>query len=266
MQATSQARLDQARRRWSEIDGEIRVFISGDQPVTSFATDECGWTTVAVAADMDPPPLTLGVLFGELMHNLRSTLDNLVFDLAGQPKGNKRGQTSFPIADSEDDYLVARREGEASMRERCLEGVPDPMKDAIDALQPFNPLDDFLLASWGTERDRHPLQLLRVLSNADKHRIIHPAAALAEPPSMLPSGGMPPGEIEVELPDVGKPIAKGLVVARYRHSDPAGRGQPVLIRPSVRIRFGAPGTDMGDALCLISVIDRIVSRFEFVAD
>ncbi len=36
-------------------------------------------------------------MIGDILHNLRSTLDNLVFNLAGQPTGTRRENIQFPI-------------------------------------------------------------------------------------------------------------------------------------------------------------------------
>lgn len=262
MTRTSQARLDQARRRYSALDGEIRVYLGRERAKVVSDLEDDRWNVIRFASDVVPPPLTLGVILGEVVHNLRAVLDNLVFDLAGQPTSNSRGQTAFPIAESSNDYLNPRRDGEPSMRERMLEGVPDGAREIIDAFQPFEPLDDHLRAAWG-ESQEHPLRMLRVLSNADKHRIAHPAALLGATPEItIPDP--PPGEFEITFTEAGGPISDGVEIARFRHSDPSVGKVASIINTRVVVVFGANGVGLGDLDRLIRVVDWVVSRFEIV--
>lgn len=269
MTRTSQARLAQARRRYAALDGEIRVYLGSHRAPVISEVEEDRWNVVRFTDGVEPPPLTLGVILGEVVHNLRAALDNLVFELAGLPAGNRRGQTAWPIAENSDDYLIPPREGEASMRERMLEGVPEGARQMIDALQPFEPLDDVLAASWGGPNDvgeKHPLRMLRVLSNADKHRIAHPAALLGAAPEITFPPGLPPGQMEIAWAREGEPIKEGVELVRFRHSDPAVIKVHSILTTRVVIVFGASGVGVGDLDGLIKVVDGVVSRFHVVGE
>jgi hypothetical protein len=86
---------------------------------------------------------------GEAVHNLRSALDHLVFAASKRPNN----RTQFPI-------YVDRCEFEV-LSKRQIPRIPPAMRAVIEEAQPF---DDPYGHGW------HPLEALRVLSNADKHR------------------------------------------------------------------------------------------------
>jgi len=110
--------------------------------------------------------LLWGVMFGDALHNLRSALDHLVWELVRLNTG-KDGSTAnqFPICDTGAAYWSSGRKGEPSTRERCLRGVSDAHKALIDESQPYR---------TPTPPGATPgLSVFRELSNHDKHRLVH---------------------------------------------------------------------------------------------
>jgi hypothetical protein len=103
---------------------------------------------------------------GDALHNLRSALDHLIFQLVVLNTGKKAGGgTMFPIASSGASYWSIAKDGRKSLRDRALKGVADEHRALIDALQPY--------------RTREPgkgnfLLTLQALSNQDKHRLLNP--------------------------------------------------------------------------------------------
>lgn len=123
-------------------------------------------------------PLLWGVMLGDAIHNLRSALDHLVWQLVMLNGKKPSGANQFPICDTGATYWsTGCKDGKKtrSTREWRLEGVSDAHKTLIDELQPY--------------RTRIPpgaigaLSALRDFSNHDKHRLIHVTAIGVDFPS-----------------------------------------------------------------------------------
>ncbi|MGO8905512.1 MAG: hypothetical protein ACLQMH_07815 [Solirubrobacteraceae bacterium] len=112
----------------------------------------------------DPePPLHLGVIVGDILHNLRCVLDHLVWQLV-ELNGRKPGEhNQFPIFDTPKAYK--EKAG------RYLRGVASEHKTLIETFQPYH-LDG--------DPAYHNLAVLRDLSNIDKHRFVHPVVIVGE--------------------------------------------------------------------------------------
>ena len=109
-----------------------------------------------------------GVILGEIVHNWRSSLDHLLWQLVLLDTG-KDGTTEhqFPIASSGGQYWSKTKDGEKlrdSLRERRLKGLTATHKTEIDRLQPYRTNEPGKLES---------LEALREMSNHDKHRLLH---------------------------------------------------------------------------------------------
>lgn len=113
------------------------------------------------------PPLYLGTIVGDVLHNLRSALDSIVWDLSADAiptlTENERQRISFPIADR-DEYLDRTRFAYVS---------PEAAKTEIEHSQPYGEWDP----EWGPPA-HHPLWRLREWSNLDKHRFVHAVPSL----------------------------------------------------------------------------------------
>jgi len=97
------------------------------------------------------PPSVWSAQIGEIVHNFRSSLDHVVYELAGRP--TRRGsKTQFPIFETEPGFL---KRGVTQF----LEAVPAPAVEYIRSIQPF-----------AVEGHTNPLWLLMQLNDLDKHR------------------------------------------------------------------------------------------------
>ena len=112
-------------------------------------------------------PARLGAIAGDCLHNLRSALDLLAWELAhkklpsaGAAPPAKLDHVAFPIARPDDT--------EASFAKRqALKFFEDEARARVVEYQRFGV----------TNRDHEPLLLLGALSNIDKHRLILVGAA-----------------------------------------------------------------------------------------
>ena len=105
------------------------------------------------------PPLRLSILVGEVLFNLRSALDQLIWALAVIGTGpGERNQ--FPIFDTPEKFK--------EFRERYLHGVRSEHRAAIEAYQPYKGM-----------LDGHYLRALASLNDIDKHRVVHASSQFA---------------------------------------------------------------------------------------
>jgi hypothetical protein len=113
----------------------------------------------------------LALLIGDAIHNLRSALDHLVYELA-PPKVRKRGKTQFPIFKDECEFKA--------IGAKWIAGISGDERALIERVQPWN-------APGGAPAD-NPLAILNRLSNIDKHRLLIPViAAVSEQNSWVAS-------------------------------------------------------------------------------
>ena len=115
----------------------------------------------------------IAVILGDVLFNLRSSLDHIVYELHVQLHGgtipeDKERWPAFPIADAD-----ARAKRGPIERWREVSDLPADQRDAIAALQPYNTaLDDEAYL-------RDQLQAINELNNIDKHRHLHVLRASA---------------------------------------------------------------------------------------
>ncbi|HUX05042.1 MAG TPA: hypothetical protein VMV53_09105 [Acidimicrobiales bacterium] len=150
----------------------------------------------------------LGIIAGELVHDVRSSLDHLVSDLQKE-KGLKRSATSqFPLYVREGDWntrVLMRGDNERPC-ETCghlergsnpLEGLNDDQISLIGEYQPF-----------ATRAVCGLMNQLRLMSNVDKHRTLHACGIRIRQPDSVayePAGYFEAASVEC---DVGEDLAR----------------------------------------------------------
>jgi hypothetical protein len=102
------------------------------------------------------------LVIGEILHNARSALDSLVFEIATKYSpapltDSQERALQFPITDTAQDFKSALSRG-------VLFSVPKPACDSIWNMQPCNS---------GSSSPARWLRILRDLSNRDKHRQVN---------------------------------------------------------------------------------------------
>jgi hypothetical protein len=108
------------------------------------------------------PPVRFGIVASNIVHQVRATLDNIVWQLViangREPTAGSRGN-QFPIINALKDNRTF-----SDYTRNSLAGVHPDNVAVIEGLQPYqNP-------EWGP--GRHPLAMLADLSNADKHQVL----------------------------------------------------------------------------------------------
>jgi hypothetical protein len=122
-----------------------------------------GWWTLRLK--VKPVPSEIPFMIGDILHNLRSTLDHLVWQLT---IANGKTPDSFPL-DKKSNWaktqfpMTDTAGGFAKSAESQLWGVSQQSRNYIDSFQPYKTATQ--------PGDVSLLRVLRELSNIDKHRL-----------------------------------------------------------------------------------------------
>jgi hypothetical protein len=117
-----------------------------------------------------PVPDNIGFIVGDVLQNLRSCLDYLIWELVTAGQKQTTGKEMFPICDGSDTFKKARKR---------LTGLPVDAITEIERLQPYY---------GGDCKEVHILWLLNHLCNISKHRrllltVLTPAQITADWPT-----------------------------------------------------------------------------------
>ena len=177
------AKLARADEHFDLLEREIDTFLADEsKPVAlsiPYLDPDSGYHLVYAVVE-HAPPLRLGVIVGDVIHNVRSALDHLVWQLVLLNGGKPGRDHSFPIADHPNDF--------AAQAVKRLDGVAPRHRAVIESVQPYH-------GSGGPENTY--LGLLSHLSNVDKHQVVHSTHAVLEDPGERISARVVrgPGEI-----------------------------------------------------------------------
>jgi hypothetical protein len=153
-------RLRRARLHMNNFNREARRFIKSIQHevITEKDSDGANQTWRIIVKGGKEPPLRLSLIASDCIHNLRSVLDNLIWQL-GYVSGcssTKLGDLSFPVTTDPTAFTAWMK------KFNC---IPQPAIDIIRSLQPYE------LYKGDNDPYSHPLWILNRLWGNDKHRI-----------------------------------------------------------------------------------------------
>src|SRR5260221_6201230 len=112
------AKLRRAHEHSEAYDDVYEAYVASHRYSIAFEYDhETGWHTFRWVVVTEPPLEELALIFGDILSNLRSALDYLVWQLVLN-SGRKPGrQTAFPIVKRQKDWAVQGT--------NALKGVPE---------------------------------------------------------------------------------------------------------------------------------------------
>ena len=156
-QAWPYLKVSRAESHIAELRGRVNTWLASD-PISHRAAineDRLGWTLHLVVRQA-PPLEEWATIVGDIVHNLRTALDALVWTLATADgrEPDRPTQVQFPIVLNSNNWDVEAR--------RRLSDLPAKHVDRIKSLQPFN--------HPAGEEDHNALALLHRLDIDDKHR------------------------------------------------------------------------------------------------
>lgn len=147
-------KIERAKKHISDLDIAVQGFVDskpyriGTKPHPIAAIEH---TTLFIAGVRSVPD-NLTLILGDAIHNLRSALDHLAWQLVEAGGGQPDDRTAFPICETPQQYASALGRGELKRMRMGAEKV-------LCAVQPYNTLDQNL---W----------LLHRLDIVDKHRLL----------------------------------------------------------------------------------------------
>lgn len=208
------------------------VLLPGRTAITPTPEYGRGVLTVYVSVAAQPPPDPISLLVGEVLHNLRSGLDNLAFALANAftkplPEAIAK-RSEFPIFGN----VAAYGSGVASSGVAKVQGWDPRAQTVVEGLQPYKRGDDFA---------SDPLWILHELDRINKHRLLPTCAVWPTGTQWTPARfsnvrQIGPGTIK----QFAGPIHADTPVQQICgiHPIDPNREMNVDIRPSLVIAFG----------------------------
>jgi hypothetical protein len=195
------------------------------------------WTCRTVVAEVLEPPLKLATMIGDVVHNLRSSLDHLVFELAflGQRGKKVPGRVAFPVS------LTRSNWNSKYVQDTLLAGVLQKHRRMIYRLQPCYRRQDKPGPRALTKRRRKPLADLEALWKDDKHRVLEPV--FLAPYEIIPklsqfTNCRPTGDTILNPDFLGRPLAAGAEVLRVEVQEAGGEVIGLRVNAQVAAEVG----------------------------
>ena len=176
---SSKAKLARAREHFEALQREVAVVLDEQPPYAvrfSEVDPQSGWCSVYITPrDADKERLArLGVIFGDVIHNLRCALDYVVVALVEASGAKVTRSHQFPIYDNAKSYRASVGTPHALNKNGALCGIQHGA-DLVERLQPYK---------LEAEPHADPLWHVRRFSNADKHRQVAAVLTLLGPGSI----------------------------------------------------------------------------------
>jgi hypothetical protein len=178
-----EVKLDRARKHLDELIGRLAVYAHREPYRLVTQVEDEGRKLVFVFELVEKPFPEWGVIIGDFIHNLRSALDHLAYQVVDANGGTVSGDVKFPIYKCKTSYCGWRK-GRKRHRDP-LAGVNARAIDAFEQEQPYRRKDT------GDDPASHPLAIINKLWNDDKHKLLIPAIFRFRDPPTAPTA--PPG-------------------------------------------------------------------------
>jgi hypothetical protein len=234
------AKLKRAHEHLQALDGECRGFLySEPYYVTAKFEPEAGCFVVRLRIREDVP-IRFSLIVGDLIHNLRSALDQAAWLVACRStpveqlwRPDTARKIAFPLAPSRERF-----EGHSIM--------PFIALDARAILEPLQP--------YHLEDTPQALGRLNELWNIDKHRVVHAGlgkivlSKVAFRPRAIDPSDLVDGGSEVSFAAWGAEVEDGTELATVVFKSgqgPPATGVDITEQPGAQIIFGAKGRPEG---------------------
>jgi hypothetical protein len=146
-------KLDRAKQLETELQTEIKTYFDSHPYEVGTKTDSQSQRLIYYVAKADKVPQKLALLTGDVIQNLRSSLDHLAYLLytMGPGNGTQGNHIYFPIAQDRATYEKEKHRKTAGMSQAAM--------NLIDSVKPYKSGNDLL---WK----------IHELNRIDKHRLL----------------------------------------------------------------------------------------------
>jgi hypothetical protein len=193
-------KFQRARDHAADLEQKVRRFLDSN-PFEVYEEEEqsTGDLLTCVRVHRQPPP-ELSLIIGDLIHDCRTALDHLAWQLVLANGNQPDEKTMFPIARSKNAF--------PSYAQKCLKGASKQTISGIEKLRPYQGGDERF---WRLHR----------LDIEDKHRLLIPVGAAYRNFEMLtsflgteriPAATFPP--LPIRPADRQYPLQDGAIVLR----------------------------------------------------
>jgi hypothetical protein len=174
---SARVKVNRAWNHLQVLDERVAVFRQANADAFTVEHDPKSGKDVYSRGQIGPLPTEIALIFGDLITNLRSALDHIVYALWVKHHGtDPESRSEFPIFLFPRNVTVDGRSrlGFDPKGISLIEPLPPEAKDFIEAQQPYH----------GTPPESHDLWLLQTLVNIDKHRAIPLITPMSESPGV----------------------------------------------------------------------------------
>ena len=257
----SYAKAARARVHLESLKEEISRILSERETFSIRQTVDLqtGWCSLYLMNADFTKELNLGIIVGDIVHNLRSALDYVITALANASETEISQSHQFPIFTDEPAYVRAVGASTVVNRKGYLKDIIHGLQEIRD-LQPFHEKVNPRLDN---------LALVHEFSNADKHRIIASYAPLYVDGTIeLKHNGLQISEFErVAKIDAWEPD-KEFYYARVRFATPVPTEIVCEADFTVSVHFITPaiGKSVGDTGIDLADLEAMCARVVEVTD
>ena len=190
-------KLRRAAEHLAVLDEQIDDWMYGAHRYVAEPDPRSGKKNVIVKV-LNSPPVALRLLIGDCLHNLRSALDNLAYELAVEYQRGPLPDRYFETS----EFPIFKRPMKPHERRKKIGCIHPRAQVIIRRLQPYqHPITYWL----------DPLWQLHQLNNVDKHRLPNVVQFATGAGAYFPDSPTRPPDLEVYM----GPITDGRRVATY---------------------------------------------------
>lgn len=211
------AKVERANNHLSDLDAASRAFCdTQEDQIRSSVNPNTGERTYYGPPDRDVP-VEIAIIAGDAVHNLRSALDHLAYQLVLANGNNPTRNTYFPICDDASDYPKNCVERTKGMSQKAITriGEAKPYKGGNDTLWRLHKLDII---------DKHRLLFTTCVLNPS-HSITPSQVAGAS--RTFPGKLSVPHDLQIASPIRSVPLKAGVELLTVPRSD---AGAPIKFR------------------------------------
>jgi hypothetical protein len=189
-------KVERAKKHFSDLEVVLNRFMNSKPYEIRMESDSHSGNNIYRIFDIQTPMAEFGLITGDVIHCLRSSLDHLAYQLVLANSNIPTKQTTFPIFEDSTKYTTGLSGKVTGMSQRAI--------DTINVTEPYQ-------GGKGTG-----LWVLHYLDIADKHHmLLTPLFNVTEVSFTIPSFLEPDyrGAGNVSFPNFKKPLKNGDVIA-----------------------------------------------------